>query len=1286
MRWTHALDQVKIGVSLATAISLGLPSPVLSREASSSDSDQHHHLRAAQVQDDPNPQTNPTFAGLEEAMRRAGQEATSSVETPGSVTPARIAPPAPVVARTFWERRGQVISSHPIAPDSPRFAAGMEEDRNRLFQGVSKVEWVFGRALLSLAANLFGEDGFPREIREEEVHRLIDPLNYRELIGLRNGILAKTRSLDAEGYPIRRLSDLDVAEMILERLRSGPWEGNEKRLNSMMHLAADSSRPREERLSQVVQEVQLKDLTQVELNDLLDLYAEYPENEWREAGRKLDFSIADLIKAQLKTRSLWERLAEGSAKLFRKQKGKWAVLVRRLKPEDKERFLSKLTFPAKQHSHLFEVAEITFSEAGSVHKEEFILVLPSRPDFERAVAESFEAHLSRNVPGILYIGWRGEAMRYPLESGRILDWLEWAGRVSHLAILLYPNPPPEGESFGSVRSKAPSSETGASSPEDSLSTESIGGALPRGEGETDAQVEAARARFEELLKQHLARFQPDNLQSSGPTDSSRSFSELWGAGTLLDLLPEGLPIELLSYKALDRFAERVARYLQSHATGVVQETRPLNVEEIRRLQRVVSEIFRWASGLDRASQGFWTSQPYFTGDAPTALQEFAHQRVHRIRSQGREFRVEMHFLPVGKIYLMDIYGQVEAQERLLARVSYDFTYGEPNRLNVRSVYLDAQRLSGEAYREIFLWFVTNLQSGFPSGLWGNLFDSTGLGGTFPVVRQFELAESYAHEVEVSDSRAIEAPRPGRPTYLVEVQDGRIKEVLALGKALSSHGFDETPSSQTATSHSGVPLTVQVEFQATMEAFGRRIPVYFIQEVIEDGKPIFPDVAAFAAREGLFLFKDRLIQRINELVRRVEYLSGPAMSAEQRLLAQAYPERDVGNHFFIEDIIRDVTEDVVLHEADHYVRLIEGRSGESEQEEKEAYLAPVTLGSNRAAQLYLLLDQDPAREPHSTAVEKIRSDLSSALFHGTPGQFFNQEYPAAWIAATSNPVESVLHVLGRLYLESPLANRHEREGGKALDGTTPSPAGLEEVAEVSATAPVLQVPPALPTAIPASSTATLVPVTPVALPISFASVEEARSTVAPMAVGSLDRRQLEAAVERDVDRIALILKEQGVQGKVLLGLGPEALASHGPATVEFLDRLKAQVPAMDPVLLIVGKGASHYEDRGSVLIAREDVAGAVNALQMAQSLYDIERLEYMANPQEAELLTGKLDEQGIHLTVIPHAVESLPLILRQILNVLAGVNSALSQSSVDEAYGIDLYRLAEQLKRLAQIGV
>lgn len=50
------------------------------------------------------------------------------------------------------------------------------------------------------------------------------------------------------------------------------------------------------------------------------------------------------------------------------------------------------------------------------------------------------------------------------------------------------------------------------------------------------------------------------------------------------------------------------------------------------------------------------------------------------------------------------------------------------------------------------------------------------------------------------------------------------------------------------------------------------------------------------------------------------------------------------------------------------------------------------------------------------------------------------------------------------------------------------------------------------------------------------------------------------------------------------------------------------------------------------------------------------------------------------------MDTLPLVLKQILSTLAGLDPGLSQAEIEAFYGINLNELADHLKELSRIGV
>ena len=78
------------------------------------------------------------------------------------------------------------------------------------------------------------------------------------------------------------------------------------------------------------------------------------------------------------------------------------------------------------------------------------------------------------------------------------------------------------------------------------------------------------------------------------------------------------------------------------------------------------------------------------------------------------------------------------------------------------------------------------------------------------------------------------------------------------------------------------------------------------------------------------------------------------------------------------------------------------------------------------------------------------------------------------------------------------------------------------------------------------------------------------------------------------------------------------------------------------------------------------------------------MQYLADETEASTLRQVLE--GTPITVAPRPVDTLLLILSQILSNLAGLDPGISQAEVEAFYGINLDELADHLKELSRIGV
>lgn len=180
------------------------------------------------------------------------------------------------------------------------------------------------------------------------------------------------------------------------------------------------------------------------------------------------------------------------------------------------------------------------------------------------------------------------------------------------------------------------------------------------------------------------------------------------------------------------------------------------------------------------------------------------------------------------------------------------------------------------------------------------------------------------------------------------------------------------------------------------------------------------------------------------------------------------------------------------------------------------------------------------------------------------------------------------------------------------------------------------------------------------------------------------RELEAAIQRDMatieERLGRRLREEPrLLDPRLLGVGPQGLKEYGREITQFMNRLESQVAPLNMFVILIGKGASSYEGQSSFLLGRETSEAAAGVLRR----WKTGRLEYFATAEEAEQLATALKEWNASLVVTGRPVDTLPLILRQILSILAGIDV----KDVDAFYkGINLNELADHLKELARLGV
>lgn len=165
------------------------------------------------------------------------------------------------------------------------------------------------------------------------------------------------------------------------------------------------------------------------------------------------------------------------------------------------------------------------------------------------------------------------------------------------------------------------------------------------------------------------------------------------------------------------------------------------------------------------------------------------------------------------------------------------------------------------------------------------------------------------------------------------------------------------------------------------------------------------------------------------------------------------------------------------------------------------------------------------------------------------------------------------------------------------------------------------------------------------------------------------------------RIARVLATE-LKTQPLIGIGPSGLKTDGPELIGFLDRLKAQVPALGPFLVVIGPEAPSYADHPSVLLA----AGGLEEAAGSLALLGAGRMGYLDTEDGAEALNRLLQSRGVPITVTHLPMGDLPFVLKRILGNLAGLEEGLSQSEVESFYGIRLNKLADHLKELAKVSV
>jgi hypothetical protein len=175
----------------------------------------------------------------------------------------------------------------------------------------------------------------------------------------------------------------------------------------------------------------------------------------------------------------------------------------------------------------------------------------------------------------------------------------------------------------------------------------------------------------------------------------------------------------------------------------------------------------------------------------------------------------------------------------------------------------------------------------------------------------------------------------------------------------------------------------------------------------------------------------------------------------------------------------------------------------------------------------------------------------------------------------------------------------------------------------------------------------------------------------------------AGVEEEVDgkisNVAETLKNRIRTGPMVV-VGPDALKTHGQPLIEFIDRLRKESPPTFPQVGLIGEGAAAYQKAypDSVVLAAENWGDLTPA---ALAFLKPGGVIYVGEKGEAEAALGK----GVEIQAIP-AASDFSEVLRQLLHTLSGLSAEVLLTEKDPFSGINFNELAENLKKLARLGV
>ena len=592
--------------------------------------------------------------------------------------------------------------------------------------------------------------------------------------------------------------------------------------------------------------------------------------------------------------------------------------------------------------------------------------------------------------------------------------------------------------------------------------------LPGDESETQPKTSLS-----EQVENHLDRSAPQSFTN-----------QFWGTGTSLsDLLPP-LP-QGLSPEIQDRIARAIANYINGLPQGY-GGGRPLTDYEIRSFQNRMLEIYhangafgfggmsgtrgfgsvsssglRGASSHSRIARGGLQNS---TNDLRRSLGTYvppsrseeeklnklsekiaqSHQvnRTQTIEFRGRKYAVKIQFIPIGEYFFVDIYDKQNEKQvvgrivyQLIGPTGFDVPYLYYDSKNsesyllllavLKQIAVDLQRQAGFDHFQIFYQphlpmkrLMTDIHSrwqlrhnisprilGYEGKRWS----------AYPISNY----PPFLHNVKESDEiKILSSKRESQNKETVASDFGVFAENDLLN-ILKIAGGNETHETRVIKDN----IKVDIIYTVPLGNTGKNI--YLINKATRDGEKVPLDaVGAFAQTDGIYLVANETLRIMQEILERIQAIRGSPINLEQRILSQAVSGKSKT------EIIHDAFEHILLHELDHYFRLVSGKAiSSSVPEEMSAYLAPVRFGSNVDLQAFILLSADAPFEPHKTAISNIQSKFVSQSFRNE-ASWLNADptYSAALLALAMTPSQGTKKLLNAQYNYSSLAQSQEEAKG------------------------------------------------------------------------------------------------------------------------------------------------------------------------------------------------------------------------------------------------------------------